>query len=79
MTWSKNILDEREAPEQILLGSNDDRLCVLLNLAVYLETAIQKGNNITYLFGDNIDGKRGIRKHLQSIIGIIVIQIIFKN
>ncbi|KAH9158911.1 hypothetical protein LEN26_002644, partial [Aphanomyces euteiches] len=37
MRWSKNISEERESPRQILLGSMDERLCVLLNLAVYVE------------------------------------------
>ena len=38
MRWSKNISDERDAPEQIIVGSMDPRVCPLLNLAIYLES-----------------------------------------
>jgi hypothetical protein len=34
VTWSKNITEEREAPRQLVVGSMDEHLCVLLNLAV---------------------------------------------
>lgn len=34
---SKNIRKKRESPAQIMLGSGDEHLCVLLNMAVYLE------------------------------------------
>ena len=33
IVWSKNILDERASPDQILLGANDPTYCVLLALA----------------------------------------------
>lgn len=29
MRWSKNIAEERDAPEQIVFGSMDPRMCVL--------------------------------------------------
>ena len=37
MTWSKNIMEERDTANQIVFGSGDERMCALLNLAVYLE------------------------------------------
>ena len=37
MTWSKNVLDEREAPPQIILGSMNEIQCPLLQLSIYLE------------------------------------------
>ena len=40
VVWSKNINDERNAPDQILLGANDPTYCVLLALAIHLETWI---------------------------------------
>jgi hypothetical protein len=36
--WSKNITEERYAAEQIILASNDPKLCALLALGVYVET-----------------------------------------
>lgn len=38
MCWSKNVHEERDAPDQLLLGSGDPHHCVLLALAVHLET-----------------------------------------
>eukprot|EP00644_Phytophthora_capsici_P010217 jgi/Phyca11/9792/fgenesh1_pm.PHYCAscaffold_41_\ len=40
--WSKNISEERDAPEQIVFGSMDSRLCPLLNLAIHIETSPNK-------------------------------------
>ena len=36
--WSKNVLEERDAPDQILVGANNPTYCVLLALAIHLET-----------------------------------------
>jgi hypothetical protein len=38
MCWSKNVREERDAPDQIVLGAMDFRYCILLALGVYLET-----------------------------------------
>lgn len=38
LRWSKNILEERQSPKQILVGSMDYRLCTLLNLAIHAES-----------------------------------------
>jgi hypothetical protein len=37
VSWSKNVMEERDCPDQILLGSNDTDFCVLLALSCYLE------------------------------------------
>jgi hypothetical protein len=39
--WSKNVMDERGCPPQILLGACDPDFCVLLHLSLYLEYWIQ--------------------------------------
>ena len=67
MRWSKNITEEREAPEQVILGSMDKRLCPLLNLAVFIET---KGHNLGhthFLFDKPTSGHQQIRKQLNDI------------
>ncbi|OWZ22772.1 hypothetical protein PHMEG_0002469, partial [Phytophthora megakarya] len=66
LRWSKNISEERDAPEQILLGSLDPRVCVLLNIAVYLE-ASGKESTSEYLFGNAQDGDRVVRRFLQEV------------
>ena len=37
MCWSKNVMEERQAPSQIILGAHDPDFCTLLNLGLYLE------------------------------------------
>ena len=37
VSWSKNVQEERDCPDQILIGANDPEFCVLLALACYLE------------------------------------------
>jgi hypothetical protein len=63
--WSKNIAEEREAAEQILLGSHDAKLCCILCMDVYLEVLgrfdasyIKTGDP---LFGDAMNGHRAAR------------------
>jgi hypothetical protein len=38
LRWSKNVRDERDAPDQILMGAMDPYFCVLLALGLHLET-----------------------------------------
>ncbi|KAH9090707.1 hypothetical protein LEN26_018858 [Aphanomyces euteiches] len=64
MRWSKNITEEREAPRQIILGSMDDRLCPLLNLAIYLETQLTVMDSDSFLYGNGGDGHRNVRSLL---------------
>jgi hypothetical protein len=53
VSWSKNVLEERDCPEQILLGSNDTDFCVLLGaLACWLESRFTCAHGDPhYLFG----------------------------
>ena len=37
LRWSKNIIEERACPHQVVLGAMDPLLCVLLNLAAFIE------------------------------------------
>ncbi|KAG9408721.1 hypothetical protein AC1031_020567 [Aphanomyces cochlioides] len=72
MRWSKNILEERESPHQILLGSMDERLCCLLSLAVYIELLgcheNSSVNSSAFTFGNGVDGDRMIHSMLQSVL-----------
>jgi hypothetical protein len=42
MTWSKNVMDERDAPWQILLGSMLSLYCVFVNVGIWLEIQLEK-------------------------------------
>ena len=44
MRWSKNFLEERESPGQIIIGSLDSNYCVVLVLALYLEHSLILNN-----------------------------------
>lgn len=37
VTWSKNVLEERNCPDQVFFGSFDPQYCLLLSLSMYLE------------------------------------------
>ena len=44
MCWSKNVLEERDSPDQIIFGARDPTYCAHLGLGLHLETAIEAGN-----------------------------------
>ena len=53
LNWSKNVMDERDAPWQIVLGSVDPIYCVLCSLGLWLEVNIAMyppATNSPYLF-----------------------------
>jgi hypothetical protein len=43
LNWSKNVHEERDAPNQILVGAMNRGYCVLLGLAIHLEMFIESG------------------------------------
>ena len=53
MCWSKNVLEERSAPDQILLGANNRTYCLLLAGAIHLEASCSTPEGLAspYLFG----------------------------
>jgi len=62
MCWSKNIREERDSPDQILLGAMDSRYCILLALGIYLEVWLAEGKGLTpFLFGSSEDPKATVR------------------
>jgi hypothetical protein len=68
MRWSKNILEERDAPEQIVMGSMDPKMCPILNLAVYIE-ATPRITASEFLYGSPHAGDRMVRRFLQQAFG----------
>ena len=64
MRWSKNISEERDAPDQVIFGSMEEYICPLLNLAQYIETAPKCGEVLSkegHLFGGS-KARSGIRR-----------------
>ena len=58
LNWAKNVREERDAPFQTVLASNDYMYCTILGLAVWLELFLgvsPNANNTPYLFSFNND------------------------
>ena len=55
LRWTKNCLEERDAPEQIVLGSMDKDVCVLVALGIFLSYSYEFTNafNSEFLFCDS--------------------------
>ena len=72
--WSKNVMEERQCPPQILLGAMDPLFCLLLNLAVYLEEMLCRDPNQLYLFTDSVSDNapknliQTYRKRLEKVV-----------
>ena len=72
--WSKNVLEERQCPPQILLGAMDTDFCCLMNLGLYLEEFLGHFPDATYLFteavGDNAPKnlKQTYRNRLERVV-----------
>lgn len=54
--WSKNVMEERNCPDQILLAASDSDFCVHLHLATYMEYALELNNGQHWLFTDTDHG-----------------------
>ncbi|EEY68656.1 uncharacterized protein PITG_18596 [Phytophthora infestans T30-4] len=67
MRWSKNIHEERDAPEQIIIDSLDPKMCVLLNLAVFIESTSSVMSS-EFVYGNPKDGDHVVRRFLTSMV-----------
>ena len=59
MCWSKNVLEERDAPDQIVIGAMDAGYCILLALGIFLEVwnECEAGADNQYIFGDSANAE----------------------
>lgn len=55
VSWSKNVMEERECPDQILIGAADTDFCIVLALACYMESRLTSHQQGRFLFGDRND------------------------
>ena len=74
LNWSKNVVDERDCPNQVLMGAMDTRYDVLSNLGVWLEYhfELNPGEN-DFVFGysgldDPIRIKERLARQLKDIL-----------
>jgi len=63
--WSKNVMEERACPDQILLGSMDPVFCIFSNLGLYLESYLHNFPHSRHLFTTN-DASTGPKNLIQA-------------
>ena len=70
MKRSKNVHEEREAPDQVVFGAGDARYCAQLSLAIHLEHAFEDGHMNTADLGQLLFGvsKSTASNHLKKVI-----------
>ena len=62
VAWSKNVNEERDCPDQIILGANDPDFCSLLALAGYLESRFtEHWGTPRFLFGERESNNEPLR------------------
>jgi hypothetical protein len=69
LCWCKNVMEERAAPQQIMLGANNPHFCPILNLALYLEVLFPTDVNDVrklHLVRSINKSANGIKKKLQT-------------
>ena len=70
MRWSKNITEEREAPDQLILGSLEENICPFLTMAMYIETSAEAGELLSsdgHVFG-GVKSRHGIRRLFDVLV-----------
>lgn len=53
VSWSKNVRDERQCPDQLILGAEDPDFCVLTALGCYIESSLTDGKQKDFLFAQD--------------------------
>ena len=78
MRWSKNVMDERDCPKQIIMGAMNSKYCVELALALYLEKWIGDGEgtvsqwvfaNGTTTAADKTEDQDKVAGRIRSLFG----------
>jgi hypothetical protein len=70
LRWTKNCLEERDAPEQIILGSMDPDFCLIVALSVYLQYSYELTNakQSEYLFCDTDEDPVSVKKQVSNLL-----------
>jgi len=71
MMWSKNVLEERDCPPQIMLGAANPVFCIILSLAIYLEERFSRfGLNSRFLYTEAVDDeapKKAVKSYSKTV------------
>ena len=72
LRWTKNCLEERDAPEQIILGASDQDFCVLtlLSTPIHLQYFLEllNGESSDYLFCDSGETLETVKALIGKVI-----------
>jgi hypothetical protein len=68
LCWSKNVMEERDAPDQILIGASDHRYCPLIGLGGWLEFHFAKHPMANeFVFGiHGLSNPNSIKQHASN-------------
>jgi len=64
--WLKNVMEERDCPDQILMGTMDPHFCTLLLLGAYLEMTFMMGGGMGAKHLCTTDDSDGAAKRLNK-------------
>jgi hypothetical protein len=67
VSWSKNVTDERQCPDQIVMGAMDDYYCMFIALSLHLESFLALYPDSSYLFTEQEDFWKQTPKGLKKM------------
>jgi hypothetical protein len=70
LRWTKNCMEERDAPDQIMLGAHDSDFCVIVALGIYLQYVLEFTNaaNSEYLFCDTEESPSSVKQQISTLL-----------
>jgi hypothetical protein len=71
LNWSKNVLEEQDAPWQTVLGSLDSAFCMLLNLSLWLELSSRCSSPYVFIFSEDMTVPSGGDKGKQRAMDVL--------
>jgi hypothetical protein len=70
LCWTKNCIDERSAPSQIILGAMDSNFCVRIGLSIYLQYVLELTNaaRSNYRFCNTDETPDTVKKQVSDVL-----------
>ena len=74
LRWAKNCNEERDAPEQIILGAGNWKICPILGLAIYMEEWLGRGDGLVneHLFCLSNDNPKSATDTVRAKLKIVL-------
>lgn len=70
LRWTKNCMEERDAPDQIILGAMDSDFCVIAALSVYLQYVFEftTASASSFLFCDETEDPDTVKRQVSNLL-----------